>query len=618
MKNSLIYISAFCLMLFASCNDFLDRTPNGSIGPEVLNDERGLDMLVSGMYASMFHNSYFEAPLSNYQYGDVLGGDANKGSTFNDQSSFTNIETYAITVENSYFNVKWNRTYDGVARANEVMKFVENTKDDDFMKKINVSKDKYTELLAECRFFRGFWHFEAVKLFGAAVPYISLEDFVETYPNPIVSNTDESGNYIYIWDKIIEDLDFAYQNLPDYWPGEPGRANKWAAGAYLAKVKMFQSSPYNGKNGTQNRWSEVKVLLEDIIANGKDGKGQPYKLADTYEQLWTAGESDWTGESVFDMQMAIVGSEIRLAALNGAPHTAPPSGMITSGWGFHQASNDLVNAYIVDDAGLPLFNHAYQSQPALTVAGEVATYPVTDLDVYTDPRLDISVGRFHIPYWDWAVPTSIDGWVRDMNNGGYYFNKKTQPKKSDKTQGLSHPQNTSTTAKNFHLIRFADVLLWYAEALIETGTPQEAEKYVNQVRRRAANSYVKAVDPSTMLEAPSKYVLDDKVNSTVGTDAAANYRVGLYPADKFSTKESALEVLRFERRLELAMEGHRWYDLARWGIVGDEISSYLNFEKKFLQKFNSSHYNPNWVTMPIPNYQIVVLEGVLVQNENWK
>lgn len=114
------------------------------------------------------------------------------------------------------------------------------------------------------------------------------------------------------------------------------------------------------------------------------------------------------------------------------------------------------------------------------------------------------------------------------------------------------------------MIRYADVLLWYAEVLIHDGNYKEAGKYINEVRARAANSYVKGVDAATMLPTSTSYVLDDKVNGKLDSNAAANYRVGLYPDSQFNSKDGALAALRFERKLELAMEGHRWYDLARW------------------------------------------------------
>jgi hypothetical protein len=269
----------------------------------------------------------------------------------------------------------------------------------------------------------------------------------------------------------------------------------------------------------------------------------------------------------------------------------------------------------VDDKGLPFLDKSYQDFNPLTIME--SAIPKTDLAAYTDPRLDVNVGRFNVPYWDWSIPTTTDGWVRDVGNGGLYLNKKNIPRKADKGN-LSVSTVTGSSAKNFHLIRYADVLLMYAEVLIETGDHQGAREYVNQVRARAANSYVKAVDPVTMEETTSIYILDDKVNNTTQSNAAANYRIGLYPESQFATKESALEALRFERKLELALEGHRWYDLARWGIVYEELTNYIQYEQQYLPKFANSVYNRNWVTLPIPYNQIITMEGVLVQNENWK
>ena len=478
------------------------------------------------------------------------------------------------------------------------------------------AKDNYTETIAQARFFRAFWHFEVVKLFGAAVPYVDDQAMQENV-NPQISNVDESGNYIYIWDKIIEDLQFAYDNLPDKWSTDKGRINKWAAAALLAKVKMYQSSPYDGKNGTQNRWTEVKSLLEDVIANGKDNNGTKFKLADTYEELYYAGESDWTGESVFDIQMAITGTVEEISSINGPWHIGFNGALGTGGWGFYQPSNDLVNSHIVDANGLPKMDGSYKNVPALTTL-DANNIPHTDLTVYTDPRIDVSTGRFNTPFWDWTVPSSLDGWVRDYSNGGLYLNKKNIPRKADKGS-LSIVTVTNSSAKNFHLIRYADVLLWYAEALIETGNPKEAGKYINQVRARAANGYVKAADPNNgMAETTSSYVFEDKVNGKTQPNAAGNYRIGLYPDSQFATKESATQALRWERKIEMALEGHRWYDLARWGIIANELNSYSAYEKKFLLKYANSVYNAKWCILPIPLNEIQKMDGLLVQNENWK
>ncbi|HBK29815.1 MAG TPA: RagB/SusD family nutrient uptake outer membrane protein, partial [Parabacteroides sp.] len=135
---------------------------------------------------------------------------------------------------------------------------------------------------------------------------------------------------------------------------------------------------------------------------------------------------------------------------------------------------------------------------------------------------------------------------------------------------------------------------------------------------RAANGFVKAADPTTMAETTSAYVLDDKVHGEKKANAAANYRIGLYPDSQFSTKEKATQALRWERKIEMALEGHRWYDLVRWGIASEELNSFVKYEAQYLSKYANSVYNEKWVTLPIPHNQILKMDGLLVQNENWK
>ncbi|MDR0995156.1 MAG: RagB/SusD family nutrient uptake outer membrane protein [Tannerella sp.] len=620
IASSIVLLAALSMGLPSCSGDFLNVTPAGSVNSETLSTQDGVEMVLTDIYAKLLcrdnDDSYFRSTLSNYVYGDIMGGEANKGSSSSDQPPFTNLETYLITTDNTYLQTKWSHMYDGVYRVNNLMNLAAGIKDQ--LSAIQgEQKDYYTELIAQCRFLRALYTFEVVKLFGAAVPYVD-EVAEAASVNPMISNVDDSGNYIYIWDKIEADLQYAVDNLPEKWSTDYSKANKWAADALLAKVEMFQASPYNGGNGAGKTelWKDVRTRLEDIIANGTDSQGNKYKLADNYEELYTAGESDWTGESVFDMQASIDGTETNSNTIDGGPHIAPRAGTGNNGWGFYLPSYEMANSFIVDDKGLPLLDKSYQQKPTLsTINGNNVS---TDLTVYTDPRLDFAIGRFDIPYYDYGFPTTE--WIREPANDGPYFNKKNIGKFSDAgTYRVS--TSAGSTAKNFHYIRFADVLLWYAEALIETGDYKAAMEPINEVRARAANAYVHAAEIPTMGtvdEIASNYVLDDLVNGKTDKNAAANYRIGLYTADQFSSADKAMQALRFERKLEMSLEGHQWYDLARWGIVGEELTSYLNFEKKYLLKFATSSYNANWVMMPIPQTEINVMQGVLHQNEVWK
>ncbi len=629
MKKTLLY-SAMALaatMTMSSCgDDFLLLEPVGVVTESTLMDAQGVDYVLTKAYANLYApgRDYFSCPLVNYTYGDCFGGDANKGSEFADQSDFTEIETYSFNSANGYIRSKYRYVYDGVKYANDAERIANMTAEAG-----KITEAELTRVKAQTAFLRGLFHFEAVKLFGAAVPYVSYEASISA-TDPKVSNVDENGNYIFIWDNILSDFDFAMNNLPETWPsGQQGRVNKWAAAAYKAKVLIYQASPYTGAEngaGKTGNWSAAKSILEQIINSGVDSKGNKFKLANTYEELWTAGKSDWTGESVFDIQATIVGtSNNNPSALLGGSHIAM-AGAIGGGWGFFQPSVYLTSSMKTDANGLPVEDLGGtmsvpdpKGKPDIDPKtgeqkkdddGNLLWKEIikTDLDVYTDPRLDYAVGRFGVPYYDWGTPETVDGWVRSTSNGGYFLNKKYMPKKADKGS-LSNTNSTGSTAKNHHLIRFADILLFYAECCIETGDNATALEYINKVRARAANSYVKA--DATTLGGP--YVLEDLVNGTVKEGAAGNYRIGLWPAGT-----DARKALIAERHMELALEGHRWFDLARWGIAQSTVQDFINYESGFLAKYQGKTYNPKWVMFPIPNDEIVTMQGLLVQNSAWK
>ena len=175
MKNLFIYAAVIAATMgsMTACSDFLDVKPvTNKQEPDFVSQE-GITQLLTGMYARLnstdANDGYFRSTLTNYVYGDVMGGDANKGSTFQDQPDFTSLETYTFTTDNAYFETKWAHSYHGVFTANNVIKVADLAKEE-LSAIAGQSKDFYTETIAQARFIRGFFHFEVVKLFGAAVP----------------------------------------------------------------------------------------------------------------------------------------------------------------------------------------------------------------------------------------------------------------------------------------------------------------------------------------------------------------------------------------------------------------------------------------------------------------
>lgn len=514
--------------------------------------------------------------LNNIVFGDTAGGDANKGSTGGDQIDWENIQNYSISPDNSYINTKWNGVYNAVQRAHRVMNLVANAKEG------VVENPK--QMIAQAKFIKAVWLFEGIRMFGAAIPYISLEDYQANHDNPKVSNVDQSGNYIYIWDRVEQDLIDAIIYLPESWEaGNKGRATRWMAMAMLAKLYLYWSSPYNGTNATADHWSQARNLLEEIVNSGK------YSLVNKYSDLFNPSMPGETSESIFDIEM---------------PYGYWTKLHFFGGWGFYQPTFEFVNSFIVDSNGLPANDYTTLAPLSTLYTDYSNDYWIvscTDLNTAVDPRLDFTAGRFQVPYWDKGMPN--DKWIRSYTNGGLYMNKKFQ---SRIATYFYIP--IESEVKHYSVIRYADILLMLAEISLHDNDLASALYLINKVRSRAANDFV--------TNSGSGYTMDDKVNNTIIPDAAGNYRIGLYTS--FASTEEAYTALRRELRAEFGMEGHRWFDIARWGIPAAVLNDFRVYEKQYFSGKYENEYQAKWVTFPIPTAAIESSEGRIVQNENWK
>ena len=605
MKKVLLY-SAFALgtlTMSTGCGDnFLMLTPVSSTSEATLSDAAGVDYLLTGAYSSF--NSMLssaggmgEASLTNWVWGDIAGGDANKGSTASDQPDLTQIETWSWSTANGYIKNRWDAVYESVKRCNAVISLAT---------KLSDKLPNAAEVIAQAKFIKGFWMFEGIRVYGPAIPYVSVEDF-EASTDPQVSNVDESGNYVYIWSKVEQDLLDAANGLPATWGGDYGRATKWQAKAVLAKLYLYWASPYDGSAGygDSSKYASAKTLLDDIIDNGVDAKGQKYTLADTYQALWHYETSDWTGESVFDVQFTFNGNTSQTASPHHTHATEFSGALGYGGWGFYQPSYEFVNNHIVDANGLPLSFAEYTAHKPLTTPGT----DQTDLSIFTDPRLDVSAGRFGVPYQDYGIPSGLSTFVRDSGNGGVYLNKKQHGWKAERAGAAT--TNPTSTAMNYHVIRFADTLLMRAEVAYFDKDYKTVIDIVNQIRTRAAKGFVAAEEGTV-----GSYSMENLVDGKTVAGAAANYRIGLYPAS-YATADKAWDALEREIRLEFGMEGHRWFDIARWGKAAERLNAYAKAESKYLGKFINT-YQTNWVNFPIPQSEIQTAQGRFVQTPAWK
>ena len=550
MRNIPLTLFVSILLLSTSCDQYLDIRPQGNVDGAALSNAEGIDLLITSAYASLHESTWGGSP-NNFLLGSVYGGDANKGSDPGDQPYMNEFESYSLITNNQAFNEKWIFNYNGVKRANHTINMINSVED--------ITPDFRDKRLGEMKFLRALFYFELRRVFNK-VPYVD-EEIEATENNPKVKNDIE------ILPFIEADLEEAIALLPAV-QDHIGRANSWAAKALLVKVYMFQ-----------RKFSEAVPVLEDIIANGVNAGGVKYQLIPNYSDNFRIAMEN-NSETVFAIQHSVdaggdnanpghSANSLYGGALNGG------------GYGFYQPSYTFVNSFQVDEDGLPKLDGSYMDQiiPNTDITG---ASDVNDADrtMPVDPRLDHSVGRRGIPFYDWGLPKN--NWVRNPTNGGPFMPKKNLHRMED-----SH-YVVRGSALNTDLIRFADVLLWYAEALAETENYEAAREYVNRIRERAGNDLV-------MYEG----------------EPAANYLVGLYPASYFDSKEKALDAIRFERKLEFGMEGFRFFDLQRWGyeIAKSEIDFYIQQEQKHIGKYASAApFLEYKMYFPIPEAQILAMD----------
>jgi hypothetical protein len=509
---------------------FLEPQPYGRYLPEQLESKKGLEGLLVAAYGFIDGSgtpgaSGWMVGATNWVYGDVASDDAYKGTDANDQPQMTQIELWGSQADNTYFYYKWLSVYEGVFRANDIIKFAAK------IPELLTDAEK-KDYIAQARFLRGHFHFEAKRMWNK-VPYIS--EATTTYDNKAD-----------IWPMIEADFKFAYDNLTDKQP-LVGKVNKWAAGAYLAKVLMYEK-----------KFTEARALYDVIIAQGQTSNGIKYNLQPEYWKNFDIAFEN-SAEAVFSQQCEAGGTVN--ASAETSYELAYPYGGIWGCCGFYQPSQNLVNAFKVNANGLPFLDESYNNTILKNDEGINANAAFTNDNVTPlDPRLDWTVGRRGIPYWDYSYFPGRS-WIRDQLYAGPYSPKKHVAKDADKGVN-TNISNFRQTAKNYNIIRFADVLLMAAEAEVEIGSLETARQYINRVRARAAD--------------PVSWVTNAPYTAALPTPA--NYAAKLYTTP-FTDQATARKAVRFERRLELAMEGHRFFDLVRWGIADQVLNAYLAVEK---------------------------------------
>jgi len=567
-------VMAVSALLVTSCqDDFLDVPATGSLSNAQLATKAGVEGSLIGAYAALngVFGNRFEGP-NHWVTGSVVGGEANKGTDPGDYSSINPVQRFETDPTQGDLNNLWRGRYEGVSRCNATLVLLSQATD--------VSAGDVARIAGEARLLRGHYYFDLKKHFNS-IPY-----FDETVAAADISSIPNSPD---VWSQIEADFQFAYDNLPET-QGQAGRVNKWAAAAYMGKAKLYQG-----------KWAEAKQWFDNVMANGVTVNGLKYALLDDYAEIYNA-ENDQHAEAIFDVESA--NNSGSTANANYFDDLNYPYNTGSDGpgncCGFFQPSFYLVNAFRTAD-GLPLLDGSF-----LDPANEVKNdYGVEASDAFEpdqgplDPRLDHSVGRRGIPYLDWIAHPG-KAWIRNQPYAGPYSPKKYVYYRSQEGSFTDASSWTRGYAlMNYTIIRYADVLLMAAEAEVELGNLETARELVNQVRARAANQ-------------------EHWVKNPDGSDAA-NYQISLYN-DAWTDAATARNAVRFERMLELSGEGHRFFDLVRWGIADSALNEYLDYEGQILvTKFGGASFvagkNEYY---PIPQTQIDIQgSDVLTQNPGY-
>ena len=577
-KYNKIVISFLSILFLASCSsDFLDYEPTGVLSSGNVATAANADALVTAAYAAIGNDEMIGPITNQWVYGSVRSDDAYKGGGGRgDVDVIDTYEQYNTTVPDYgdwMLPRTWTNHYKAISRANFALSVINVIPDADYpLKKVRQG---------ELRFLRAHSHF-MLKLLFNKVPFIT-EDL--TQEQILKTSNDLSSDAL--WDKIAADFQFAFDNLPQS-QDQVGRADKNAAAAYLAKLNLYQAYKQNDAHQVT---SIDAAKLQKVIDYADKVTGA---LEVDYGYDFLDGH-DNGAESIWAVQFSIndgtnTGRVSFVTGLN-SPHGTPLYGCC----GFHMASQNMVNAFKTDANGLPLLDTFNNSDIFNTITNGVA--PLAP-GVTLDPRIDHTVGVPGRPFkYKNTLKTSGDmiynfSWARDPGVYGYFGNMKEQQSPDCSCYVKNGP--FIGTSKNVDFIRYADVLLFKAEALIQLNRYAEALPIINQIRARAAASTA----------------------MTLAAGASNVYKVQPYPS--FSSKEYAMKALMFERRLEFGMEGPRFFDLVRWGIAEPVLNAYLDVEKTKRDFLSNAKFTAGRDEYyPIPQREIDFTGGLYKQNPKY-
>ena len=577
MKKIFQYILvAVSLFSATSCDSFIEVEPEGVIDEQLAMENP--DKMVTAAY-SMLGDCWYTYPFNLSPYDDLANDDCLKGGSGTTDTGYHPMEIWStLTSTPGEFDELWYRLYCAISRCNRALVSVAEYGDG----KLGAETAKQRD--AEVRFLRAHFYFKLLTMFRQ-IPWIDEE----VYKNNAQEQTrNDVFTYEQLFEKIINDFKVAYDVLPAEQQ-DGGRVNKIAAASYLAKCYLTLAwgdgyEKTNGVNHINQEYMKKVVEYTDVVKSSKYGYLEDFgdiflpEYKNSKESIFAVQCSDYKEDNT------TFGRANWSNMLNGC------WGIWSCGWDFHKPSQNLVSAFKTKD-GLPDFDNF----------DKTIDYPINGVPTAQkwDPRLFHTVGMPTFPYKYEESYTLTKDNSRTPNTYGYYTSLKEVPQRS---KGETFNSPWQAFDMNDYVFRYTDVMLMRAEALIEIGQLGEARTIINDIRQRAKNSVAKHI----------QY-------------AADQCDIALYPDTYFKDKETARKCLQWERRLELAMENGRYFDLRRWGIASKTLNAYFETEKNdvydgqtYAQYLKDAHYTPGKNEFyPVPYNQLYYVPGLYSQNKGY-
>lgn len=577
MKPLKYILLSLTALSFSACDDFIDVKPTGVVDGELAYSQP--EKMVTAAYASL-GDCWFTYPFNLWPYGDLASDDCLKGGGGTTDTGYHPMEIWStLTSTPGELDELWYRLYCNISRCNRALVSLNQYGVE------KLGEETAAQRTGEVHFLRGHSYFKLLTMFRQ-IPWIDEHVF----ENNLQEQTrNDEFTYQQLFEKVIHEFELAYNALPEEVEDGGGRANRIAAASYLAKcyLTLAWGDGYEASDGIEfinEEYMRKVVEYTEVVKNSR------YGYLEDFGDIFLP-ENKNSKESIFAVQTSSYTEDnTRFGRANWSNTLNGCWGIWSCGWDFHKPSQNLVNAFKTKD-GLPMFDNY----------AETDTYPVNHQPSAQkwDPRLFHTVGMPTFPYKYEEAYTMTTANSRTPNTYGYYTSLKEVPQRG---AGETFEGSWQAFAMNDYVFRYTDVMLMRAEALIELGELGEARNIINDIRNRAANS----------------------IDKHIGY-AREFCEIAPYPASYFNDKATARKCLRWERRLEMAMESSRYFDLRRWGIASTVLNAYFETEKNssyngvhYGQYYQDAHYTAGKNEFyPIPYNQMYYVPGLYVQNKGY-